>query len=225
MPRSIVALVLACVLTTAVPSAASAEVWRAYDPAGDVTRTTSTLDPKPCGISTVEPSDDHPNADVIAVEVEHDRDSVHISVALADLRRAVDLSVTVGLRTPAGGWDLTIRKEPDLTGKVITSADISRQQPAPDELDECGGYTTISGTSRCGIKASMRPKRDVVIADVPRRCLRTPRWVRVSVETYDSKQSNDRSFRTMNDEWGTRQEGSWAPAYSPRIGIREGRVR
>jgi len=64
-----------------------------------------------------------------------------------------------------------------------------------------------------------------IVVDVPRGCLKQLRWVRVGVTSYASLHHDDRSYRTMNDEWGVRAAGSWEPAYGPRIRPRQGRVR
>lgn len=66
-----------------------------------------------------------------------------------------------------------------------------------DEIDECGNYAYDSGVRSCrGAAASIRTGRDRITLSLPRRCLRTPRWVRVGADVYSFSQHG-----TTFDRW------------------------
>ncbi|MFC7494085.1 MULTISPECIES: hypothetical protein [unclassified Nocardioides] len=220
MSRLIAALALACSLIALLPAAASAEVWHADDPSGDVTGFEYSIDPEPCGTAGDLGSYDRPEIDLTGVEVRHDEQVVRVVLGIADARRGRKAAFWIALRTPDGDYSLDVQnRRVRGTWGVRTFLAHQPEPPNAEDLDECGGYWVMQEDVRCPVSASVDTWADRITVELPRRCLGSPRWVRAAVSSYRWQRLDDRSFITMSDQ------ASRAPGFSPRIRPRDGRVR
>jgi hypothetical protein len=106
-------------------------------------------------------------------------------------------------------------------------AELSEYQPIPHEAlndtDGCALYSVVDEGRSCRITGDIDRRRNLITAEVSRRCLDRPRWVRVAVMSSDFVSSDDfRTFTIFDDAWG--QASGSSPAFSPRIHSHPGRV-
>ncbi len=223
------AVALAALLTAgavSVPAGASAGTWVGADPAGDVYGVRTTLHGDDCPTSTTLDASEVRSPDIRRVGVRHTRRAVTVGVRLAGLNRHRDHSIWVVIRTPRGAWDLDVGDGYGAHGKKTLFADLTRHADPPDDptASPCVVTGVMTDGVACDIDAAIDRRTRTVSAVVPRRCLRSPRWVQVSVETSDYRYADDHQrFTTFWDVWGGASD-ALAP-FGPRVPVRPGRVR
>ena len=216
-------LVRTCLATALVATAlgaaagpASAERWWGRDRAGDVTQYRYLPDPPPCGTVRETPTPDDTTTDLVGLGVHHEHGVVELRAQFRDLTNWGERSVSFELGTTAGRFDLFVTRSTRGTRAGTLVAQLyKRGRPGP--VDTCGTFSVVSLGLRCDHLALGRsPARDLLTVAVPRRCLDSPRWVRVGASVHRQV-----GQRARSDIWGTpvHQDGtgSYEAATSPRI--------
>lgn len=216
-------LVRTCLATALVASAlgtaagpASADRWWGRDKAGDITQYRYLPDPPPCGTVRETPTPDDAATDLVGLGVRHENDVVELRAQFRDLARWGERSMFFELETATGRFDLMVRRGARGSRTGTLSAQLFPPgQPGP--VSECDTFTVVSLGLRCDDLALDRSTaRNLLTVVVPRRCLHSPRWVRVGASVY-----RQIGQRARSDIWGNpvRQDdaGSYAAARSPRI--------
>ena len=185
-----------------LPATAHAERWSGTDARHDA----RSLDPDATDCASLDPRPAPRNrtADLTRITVDHAADAVRLTAHLRDVRVRGGSEVAMFVQTPAHFYIVPVNR---FTGSrwphQYTSASVAR---VPRRLfaDPCahrGGNSTggSSGTSTGGSTASgrraaprcenlparYRPGKNLVTATVPRRCLGTPRWIRIGAYAVD----------------------------------------
>lgn len=214
-------LLLLAVLMLLVPAPAYAGTWSAPDRSKDVTSWVTDPEPAPCGSSTerAEPADR--TTDLTRVAVHHGEEMLRVSVRYRDLEALGGQNTTIYVRTPEGGREVSVFRS-ESWGEV--QADLTRMpdyEQLAESADECGvfSYTTAGGGCPA-LSADLDSRRDRLSVVVPRRCLGSPRWVRVGVTTYSWTEESPEDLHL--DTWtprgataGHRVDGP----YGPRVAV------
>ena len=165
--------VLLSLLLVAAP--AHAETWSSPDPGGDATVVEFDPEPEPCGTITETPTTE---GDVRRLTVRHSRDDVVLTVAVTGLVRAGAASASFTVLTP--GRDLFVDVYRYAGRTRIDLAELPRIDE--DDVDECGSFFFGAGVIPCPrARGEIAVKESRIRVTLPRRCLGTPRWVRVGV--------------------------------------------
>jgi hypothetical protein len=190
---SVLLLGATLLLTLAAP--AQADRWAGRDPRGDVSGWSFSPEPPPCGSVVSEPAPENVEHDLTRVAVAHRGTTVQVTVHFRDLRRASRASLTIGLRTPGKGFELTVdqRREAAAAPRVFFGTETQY-----GEVGDCGIVGGISEGLGCrDLEARISPRQDTATVRIPRRCLGDPRWVRAAVDVYAL--GNDAGG---SDHWG-----------------------
>lgn len=151
----VLAPALAAVLLA--PGAAHAERVVTRDAAGDV----QAIDVRSEDYDL--PAPDHATSDITRTRVDHGLSTLEVTVRFRDLRGAPLLRMDVRVRTPQGGYYLTMTR---LGGKPARRTILRKSGRAVD----CPDYAShFDGPG------------DTVTLSVPTECIRSPRWVQVGV--------------------------------------------
>jgi hypothetical protein len=235
MPRILrVALVGLAVpaLVLAAGSTAQAERWSATDAAGDVTGWHYDPEPEPCGTQSEVDGSPDANDDISRLIVRHTRKVVRVTVGFRDLDPALDQSVDLHFQTTRPrGWAVDIDRlqwRPGKPFRVLTSFSRETRYPDPEDIEtdpEGCGYLLIGGDSgSCRpMHAEVETDLDLVRIEIPRYCLRNPRWVQVGARSTGwtwPEDPADKTFTSFSDEWGVRDPmaSRWLPPFGPRVG-------
>jgi hypothetical protein len=210
---SVVSVVSACAL---VGPPAHAETWQARDADHDVSTLSYTSDPEPCGTFTEgsDPTDEL--RDLTRLRVVHRTDAITLAVAMREVRRRSDNYWSFHLLVPAGAFFIDVFRRP--RGHKLMS--IFAKEPHFGPADDCGfSYGTSKGRSCDGLTATLDPRRDTLRVEVPRECLKDPRWVQVGVTLDGGFTGGATDFTSHSDEWipsGGEATG-YPPPYGPKV--------
>lgn len=138
------------------------------------------------------------NGDIKALSFRHTTDRVVVRVRHRDLNKAFTHGHLVQVVTDEG-----LRRE------VNVVAGAGSAQPDMVEVSRPNGAVV----SCAGVRASYDLANEVALVSVPRRCLGTPRWVRVGVGAF----SMTDDFSTVRVDDGLRAGVGDLLAMSPRI--------
>ncbi|WP_193605451.1 hypothetical protein [Nocardioides dongkuii] len=195
--RLLLAPLLAGLLLLPTP-VAHADTWEGADASGDVHASTYQPEPPPCGTFTDEVRPEETSHDIVRLAVTHRRAAVRLVVDFRDLSRRGQHSTDLFLRTAATTWELDVSRD-GRRGKTRTFlARAPDYEAAAEDANECGMYFVNSGGPECpGLEARVLPRRDRVVAVIPRSCLRNPRWVRAAATAYGDGSGDS----TLHDRW------------------------
>jgi hypothetical protein len=138
----------------------------------------------------------------VALTVEHTSSDVIVTIALREVRRRNDFYAQINIRTPGPDFELTLtRSKGQEEPQPFAFLAREPRPPRPSQVSECGMFGIAQTEWSCeGLVASADPRADVLTATLPRRCIKSPRWVRVGA----SVQATEEPY--LRDEWGTKKD-------------------
>lgn len=180
--RTFTTVALASTVLALSAGSASADRWWGADRAGDVGQWSYSAEPPPCGTSTELATPQDASSDIVGLSVRHEGDVVEMRAHLRNLTGWGDRWVTFEIQTDRRPYSVTLSSNPAKHDEDLWLMDASN---VPSPPDECGGYTTINFSAPCdGLSAAASSRDDVISVVIPRSCLRTPRWVKVGLQSY-----------------------------------------
>ena len=158
---------------------------------------------------SITPAPHQVNADIISSRFRHSSKRIRMRVTFTDLRRHGDVrtGVRMFIRTNEG------------IGPEICFLFWGHRPPFA-----CGACIRRAGSSSCAIHRSVDYRNNIVVLGFPRRCISSPRWVRIGV--FGVAWLNDRDKSFLLDD--AQRDGSHEPipldvTLSARISPRLGR--
>ena len=196
-----------------VAPSAQAETWTGADAVGDVTSYYSSPKPPPCGTSAVFAEPDDAEHDITSLTVDHRADAVEVDLGIRDLSRTGTVIVTVHLRTKGHRYQVVLSR---IRGETLTFFSTESPPPAPDDVDECGGYYVVSVGLPCeGLTTDLDDVADVARVVLPGNCLRGTAWVRAGADVVAFKRN-----ASFYDIWGHRGlSGTYPGPYGPKVRV------
>jgi hypothetical protein len=214
----------AAALTVALfaPTAAHGDQWASPDGESDVEGWTYDPQPEPCGTFTDFEAPEETHEDLTQLEVRHTRVAVIVTLRFRDLKASLEHSSTTYFRTPKGGYWLDVeRYRRSGAWRTLTFLSKAPRYPSPDEVNECGIFSWGSVGIGCKIGRTVDAAADQVRIEVPRACLKNPRWVRVGADSMrfvEPESPTDPTFGAFTDEWdGGTVLTEWQISYGPRV--------
>lgn len=161
LTRTLIVLVAACALV-ATPSIADARTHVHTDPRGDMTEVS---------VSPYEPRPDQVNGDIVRIRAQHTRSRIKVRLVFAELQQT-----TIVFGTNYRFWT------PD--GKV-RGVHFDAQ---PGSWRGTGFMNFVNGGKRirCAMHFAPDYATNVIALGFSRRCLKNPRWVRISASMMTS---------------------------------------
>jgi hypothetical protein len=206
-------MILAVTAGLLVPAAAQAERWHGSDDAGDVAGWHLDPEPEPCGTSTSVDASANTNEDITDLVVSHQRKEVKLVVRFRDLYRELEQRVSIHLTTGRRKWVLEVHRFRDFDADIFQVSAFLGRGPAPidgeDAEEGCAVAVRVTPTS-CLVRPRLDLRANTLRAEVPRSCLKRPRWVRVG-----ARATGDGTV----DDWGTGGSSAtpWLPPFGPKV--------
>lgn len=192
--RTLTAATLAASLLALSAGSASADRWWGADREGDVTQSSYSPEPPPCGTFSQKATPQDASTDIVGLSVRHEGDTVELRAHLRNLTGWGDRWIEFEIMAGRHPYTVSVNRNParhprDLT--LYNATDV----PAP--ANECGVTSTLNTGTLCeGMTASASSREDYVALVVPRSCLKSPRWVKVGLHSY-----RELGKRYRDDSW------------------------
>jgi hypothetical protein len=204
---------LGLVLVAAWPAAADS--WSAPDRAHDVTSTTYSPDPEPCGTVTTVRKKGNRTTDILGLAVDHQPESVVIRVTFRGRVTDKKIGAEIPLRTSGRDYVVLVDRYapedfPDVT--------LVHEVDPGDGDDECGFVTVAYQSLACNeLATDDGGDPHAVRVVVPRTCLESPDWVRAGASSHRFK-----AMSSTHDRWGRKKD---VPKDNPFVGPLGPKVR
>jgi len=210
--RALTSATLAAALLGLSTTAAHAEQWWGRDKAMDVVRWSISPDPPPCGTIFERPVIKDATLDIVGLSVRHESDTVQLRAHFRDLTTWGDRWMTFDVETDGRAYEVSVSRR---GGKLEPWLMHAAPEPDPEDLDECGTYSTLQQVIPCDAEVDRLPAKDLVSVTVPRACLAFPTWVRAGAR--NQRWLGD--VRIQYDTWAPRHtdEAVVRGPYGPRV--------
>ena len=221
------ALTLAVVVGVLSPTAAQAERWTGTDEVGDVEGWHHDPEPEPCGTRTDLDASANTDQDITRLVVSHRRREVRLVVRFEDLDRGLEQHTSIAVRSGERHWVLTVNRFRDFDADVFQVVGFLARTKATTGEVECGPVLDLTPTD-CHVRPTVDLDANAVRVDVPRSCLRHPRWVRVGARATGEAQT-EAGRDLFSDVWGAGGSlSTWPPPLGARVaappGVKVGSV-
>ena len=219
-PRvALTATALAVTASLFAPATANAERWAGGDAEGDVAGWFVEPEPAPCGTATAVDASANTNDDITRLVVSHQRKVVRVVVRFRDLDPQQGQHVGIHLTAGRPEWLLDVRRFRDFDSDIFQVSSFLGREPAePDDGSDGCGEVVIVPTG-CHVRPRIDLSANTISAEVPRSCLRHPRWVRVGARTSGggAPAPSEGARLVYADDWGPGAGSGWHPAYGPKV--------
>ena len=213
--RTLTTVALASTLIALSAGSASADRWWGADRAGDVRQWSYSPEPPPCGTTLEQAAPQDASTDIIGLSARHEDDMVEMRAHLRNLTGWGERWITFEIQADRRPYTVTIPRNPAKYPEDVWLMDAS---DVPGTPNECGVTSTLNYGVPCeDLTATASYREDHVSVVIPRSCLRTPRWVKIGVQSYRTLGDRYRFDTWRRPDLGAEPTSSLLGALGPRV--------